>query len=75
MEVKIGVQNAAREIVVESGDSADRVAATVTEALNTEQRAFTLTDDKGRQVIVPTDKLAYVEIGEPQERRVGFGTL
>ncbi len=75
MEVKIGVQNAAREIVVESSDSADKVASTVTDAINKEQRTLTLTDEKGRQVIVPTDKLAYVEIGEPQERRVGFGAL
>jgi hypothetical protein len=35
----------------------------------------TLTDEKGRRVIVATDKLAYVEIAENEGRRVGFGTL
>jgi hypothetical protein len=34
-----------------------------------------LTDRKGRRVGVPAAKLAYVEIGSPnEERRVGFGS-
>ena len=33
-----------------------------------------LTDRKGRQVGVPSAKLAYVEIGSPDDgRRIGFG--
>ena len=33
-----------------------------------------LTDRKGRQVAVPVEKVAYVEIGSPKdERRIGFG--
>jgi hypothetical protein len=33
-----------------------------------------LTDTKGRRVGVPTDKLAYVELGEDNAaKRVGFG--
>ena len=31
-----------------------------------------LTDTKGRKVLVPTDKLAYVEIGSPSSGQVGF---
>jgi hypothetical protein len=31
-----------------------------------------LTDEKGRRVIVPVKKLAYVEIAESQSRQVGF---
>jgi hypothetical protein len=34
-----------------------------------------LTDERGRQVVVPSNKLAYVEIGEPESRRVGFGGM
>jgi hypothetical protein len=52
VEVKIGVQHAPREIVLESSDSPE-----------------------GRRVLVPADKLAYVEIGEIETRRVGFGTM
>lgn len=75
MEVKIGVQHAPREIVLESAQSAEDVARSVTEALSSGREVLTLTDEKGRQVIVPRDKLAYVEIGEPENRRVGFGAL
>ena len=33
---------------------------------------FSLTDTKGRRVLVPADKLAYVEIGSPTVGQVGF---
>jgi hypothetical protein len=75
VEVKIGVQNIAREIILESSQSADEVSAAVTAALSGDSGVLTLTDEHGRQVIVPTDKLAYVEIGEPEARRVGFGAM
>lgn len=74
MEVKIGVQHAARELVVESTQRPEEVAAAVTAALASE-RLLVLVDERGRQVLVPTDKLAYVEIGEQLERRVGFGAM
>ncbi|NDI01397.1 MAG: DUF3107 family protein, partial [Actinobacteria bacterium] len=32
-----------------------------------------LQDVVGNEIIVPADKIGYVEIGEPAERRVGFG--
>ena len=75
MEVKIGVQHAAREIVLDSASSADQVAKAVTDALSDSSGVLNLEDDKGRRVLVPVDKLAYVEIGEPETRRVGFGAI
>ncbi|WP_187645745.1 DUF3107 domain-containing protein [Streptomyces sp. TRM49041] len=75
MEVKIGVQHAPREIVLESGQSAEDVERAVAEALAGKAQLLSLTDDKGRRVLVPADRLAYVEIGEPTARRVGFGAL
>ena len=33
-----------------------------------------LSDTKGRRVLVPIDKLAYVEIGSPSSGQVGFRT-
>jgi len=74
VEVKIGVQHAAREIVVESKDSSDDVVKAVAKAYG-EGGLLRLTDEKGRLVMVPVDKLAYVEIGEPEVRRVGFGAM
>ena len=75
MEVKIGVQHAPREIVLESGQSAEEVERAVGDALAGKAQLLSLTDEKGRKVLVPSDRLAYVEIGETTARRVGFGAL
>lgn len=71
MEVKIGVQNAVRELVVETDQPADQVEKLVAEAVSTEGM-LTLSDTKGRKVIVPAAKLAYVEIGHGTLGQVGF---
>ncbi len=75
MEVKIGVQYAARELVLESAQSPDEVAKAVADALKADLGVLSLVDEKGRRVLVPADKLAYVEIAESEQRRVGFGAL
>ena len=75
MEVKIGVQFATRELTLESEQTADEVAAAVAEALRADLGVLTLVDEHGRRVLVPADKLAYVEIGETEQRRVGFGAM
>lgn len=75
MEVRIGVQHATRELVIESTETTDAILAAVTAAVTGEASVLTLTDERGRQVLVPSDKLAYVEVGEPESRRVGFGSL
>lgn len=72
MEVRIGVQHSPRELTLESNQSQDEVEAAVTKALGTTDGLLTLVDDKGRKVIVPAARLAYVEIGESESRRVGF---
>jgi hypothetical protein len=74
VEVRIGVQYAAREIVFESAQAPDDVERLVVAALDG-GGLLTLADEKGRKVLVPVEKLAYVEIGEPVERRVGFGAM
>ena len=71
MEVKIGVQYAARELVVDSAQSPAEVEELVNEALAA-KKVLTIVDEKGRRVIVPVDKLAYVEIAETTTRSVGF---
>ncbi|MFE0703442.1 DUF3107 domain-containing protein [Streptomyces sp. NPDC058872] len=75
MEVKIGVQHAPREIVLESGQSAEDIERAVADALSGKAPLLSLSDEKGRKVLVPAEKIAYVELGEPSVRRVGFGAL
>lgn len=72
MEVKVGVQQSARELVLESTQSPEEVAAAVAKALAGDG-VLDLVDEKGRRVIVPAAKLAYVEIAQAETRRVGFG--
>ena len=74
MEIKIGIQNVGREIVLESAQNADEVAKLVSDALS-KGSELRLTDDKGRIVIVPGSSLGYVELGGEESRRVGFAAL
>lgn len=72
MEVKIGVQNVAREISVDTESSTEDVYDAVSAAVQ-DGGLLRLTDDKGKVVVVPGASLGYVEIGEPSKGRVGFG--
>jgi len=72
VEVKIGIQWAPRELVVETASSADDVQRTLAAAV-ADGSVFVLADDKGGKVMVPADKVAYVELVSPEPRRVGFG--
>ncbi|HYN97503.1 MAG TPA: DUF3107 domain-containing protein [Pilimelia sp.] len=72
MEVKIGVQYAPRELVLESAQSPAEVEEAVTDAFGRDSGVLSLTDEKGRRVIVPISKVAYVEIAEASARAVGF---
>lgn len=74
MEVRIGVQQAARELVLESSETPDAVAAKVAAALKSDG-TLDLVDEKGHRIVVPAAKLAYVEIASAESRRVGFGTI
>lgn len=73
MEVKIGVQQSAREIVLDSLQTVDEVSSAVAAAIS-KGGLLTLEDDRGRRIVVPGDKIAYVEIGAPATRKVGFSS-
>ena len=72
MEVKIGIKDTPRELVVSSGQSAEEVESLVADALKAGEGLLRLTDDKGRKFVVPSDRIAYVEIAPSDVRKVGF---
>jgi len=74
VEVKIGVAHSPRELTVESPLSAEEIEAAVSQALSN-GGLLNLADERGRRLLVPVEKLSYVEIGESETRRVGFGAL
>ncbi len=71
MEIKIGVQHASRELTLESAESPEVIEKLVAEAIASEQ-VLALTDTRGRRVLVPAARLAYVEIGGGVAGQVGF---
>ena len=77
MDVRIGITQVARELLVELADDIDRDAlkGAVSAALSGAADTLSLTDRRGREVLVPAAKIAYVEVGVADgERRMGFGT-
>jgi hypothetical protein len=72
VEVKIGVLHTPREITLESAQTPDEVAELVAAALKSVDGQLSLTDERGRKVIVPANLVAYVEIAQSDTRRVGF---
>jgi len=77
MEVKIGIQSIPRELVVETDAASEDVERDLTAALATKdgKGLFALTTPKGGRVIIPAEKIAYVEFSTDQARRVGFGNI
>jgi hypothetical protein len=74
VEVKVGVADTARELLINSSQTPEEVEALVADALKGSSGALTLIDDKGRRYVVPAARVAYVEIGSADSRRVGFAT-
>jgi hypothetical protein len=72
VEVKIGIVESPRELVVSSDQTPDEVQKLVDASLAGGDPLLKLVDDKGRRFLVRADQIAYVEIA-PAERRVGFG--
>ena len=62
MDIKVGIQHVSREVVVDSSETAN-------------DTVLRLRDTHGRQVLIPAEKIAYIDLGEENARRVGFGTL
>jgi Protein of unknown function (DUF3107) len=73
VEVKIGITDSPRELVLASTQTPAEVEELVTAALQQGSGLLSLTDDKGRRFLVHASKIAYVEIGAADSRRVGFG--
>jgi uncharacterized protein DUF3107 len=73
VEVKIGVTDSPREISFNSAQTPTEVEKLITEAIAEDSGVLALTDEKGRRFLVQAAKIAYVEIGAADVRRVGFG--
>jgi hypothetical protein len=75
VDVRIGLTQTPKELEVQLEDDADAGSLRQqVEAALADGSTLWLTDRRGRQVGVPAEKLAYVEIGSPDDsHRIGFG--
>jgi hypothetical protein len=77
VDVRIGIIHTGKELEVElvDGSERDQVIADVEKSLSNPDGVLWLTDKRGRQIAVPSARIAYVEVGAAvDDRRVGFGT-
>jgi hypothetical protein len=74
VELRIGIQSVPREIVLETTDTAEDVEGALSAAVSG-GTVLVLSDDKGGKVLVPAEKIGYVEIRASAARKVGFGGL
>ncbi|HLX51302.1 MAG TPA: DUF3107 domain-containing protein [Streptosporangiaceae bacterium] len=74
MEVKIGVQSTPRELIVETETVAEEIERALASAL-ADGGIFSIRNDKNGKILIPADKIAYIELGSSEPRRVGFGNL
>ena len=74
MEVKIGIQSIPRELVLETSSSPDEVERSLSTALSN-GGMFVVRDDKGGKILIPAEKIGYVELNGTEQHRIGFGNL
>jgi hypothetical protein len=74
MEIRIGVVHTPKEIALELEGSVDDVKKSIAKALSDDDGVLWLTDKQGREIGIPSERIAYVEV-EPDgaAKRVGFG--
>jgi len=76
VDVRIGVTQAPREINIELADDADRddLKSRIEAALAGATDVLWVSDKRGKDVAIPSAKIAYVELGSAEgDRKIGFG--
>lgn len=74
MDIELGIQNVARTVTFSTEEPADAVNQAIADAV-TNGTPISLTDDKGRHIIVPAGALGYAIVGSETKHAVGFGAL
>jgi hypothetical protein len=72
VEVRIGIKHSPRELAFETEASADEVRGLIDAAVEKDSALLALTDTRGRQYLIDTESISYVELGGEGGRKVGF---
>lgn len=73
-EVRIAIQDQAREITIEVALDREEVLSLIKKSIVANE-PLVLSDVRGRNYLIPSTKISSVEIGDSAERRVGFAGL
>lgn len=71
MDVTFGMTHVQREITVDVDKPHNEITALVDKAL-ADGAPIKLEDNRGRTLVIPSERLAYAIIGTGEQRRVGF---
>ncbi|HRA03912.1 MAG TPA: DUF3107 domain-containing protein [Arachnia sp.] len=74
MEVKIGITDIPREVNIDTTATAEELTAMLREAVQSSS-LLELADEKGRRILIPGNRIAYLDLGSPSSRTVGFGAV
>jgi len=74
IQVRIGISDSSHELVFETETTPEKVLSLANEAIE-KKTSLELTDTRRRTVLVPAGKIAFIEIGDSAERKVGFTTF
>jgi hypothetical protein len=75
VEITIGIKNIARELTIQSSQSAEDLRAAIAAALVDPAGILTLVDEHDRVTVVPAGAIGFVQMGQEGQRRVGFGAI
>jgi hypothetical protein len=75
VEVKIGIQSVLRELVVDTDSSAQEVEQNLAAALEQSHAVFAISARNGGRLLIPADKVAFLEFSGSESRKVGFGNI
>ena len=75
MDVRIGIADSPQVLEIEIAKDTDRQALKklIDDALVGPSSVLWLQDRKGKDVAVASDRIAYVQINNEEEQRIGFG--
>ena len=72
MDIKIGLADIPRELVIKLPEGQEDFISTIEQAIDAGQATVKVVDDKERTYLIRTDRIAYVEQGSTTARSVGF---
>ena len=72
MRARIGIADTGREIEVEAGNR-DEIVKKLEDAFRDGVPILWFEDAKGRDIGVPLERIAFIELMESPEKSVGFG--